>query len=179
MPPSSLPTGLSRISAISQLGTFSQLPKIFLLALVAVTCIRLAVLHCTRRTRRSTVSSPSTKEKGSTYCQAVPETPLREHPRPGSKGQIPPTFNPIYPWTGPPQELPGPYDPRLYPLPTIRRHSHNPSPTAPMDTNSISYTRRVSTNSIPARQTTLRGTLTTSSNGTTGWRRNQWVVEGG
>lgn len=126
--------------------------------LIFVSCIRCAILFCFRKQKRH-----------STPCQPLPE-----------KAPTQVTGQPIYPWTSPPQPLPGPYDPRLYPPVTIRRHSHpNPACVAPMETNLINYTRRVSTNSIPSRQSILHGKVTSASNGTTGWRRNHWVVEGG
>lgn len=82
-----------------------------------------------------------------------------------------------YPWTAPPQPLPGPYDVRFYPLPTLRRHSYDP--TAIMRSmqkdRTASYTRRVSAAHIPKETRMVHGTVTTS---TEGWRRNQWFVSG-
>ncbi|KAF2678525.1 hypothetical protein K458DRAFT_316821 [Lentithecium fluviatile CBS 122367] len=115
------------------------------------------------------------KEKDIGTCQAPLEKDLRQHAIQERKDQLRPTFKPIYPWTSPPQPLPGPYDPRLYPLPTIRRHSYDPSVVAQEQDATISYERRVSTNSIPTQQAKLHGTVTTS---TDGWRRNQWVISG-
>ncbi|KAF2112912.1 hypothetical protein BDV96DRAFT_146022 [Lophiotrema nucula] len=178
MPPPSIPTGLSRISNLSASNGFTHLPKIFLLALVVATCVRAVVLHCFRRKR--TIEDPCQvrQEKDSATCQVAPKEDLRRHRYLEDKNPPPPTFRPIYPWVLPPQELPGPYEPRLYPLPSIRRHSYEPSHAAPMEMHSASYSRRVSTNSIPTQHSTLRGTVTVSSNGTNGWRRNQWVVGG-
>jgi hypothetical protein len=84
-------------------------------------------------------------------------------------------FEPMYPWTAPPQSLPGPYDPRLYPLPTIRRHTYNSTVEDPMDIPTTNFTRRVSLNSMPSQQSTFRGTVIVSSKG---WRRNQWIISG-
>ncbi|KAF2126349.1 hypothetical protein P153DRAFT_75916 [Dothidotthia symphoricarpi CBS 119687] len=83
---------------------------------------------------------------------------------------------PIYPWTSPPASLPGPYDTRYYPLPTIRRHSYDPSTTTPDEISTVSFTRRISINSISACESILNGTTATSSEG---WRRTQWTVSGG
>lgn len=161
---------------------YTQWPKIFLLVLVVTTGIRMAVLHCARKKRRIAAASQHVQEeKDSTSCQAPSEKDLRQDGCPQSKDQPPPTFRPIYPWISAPQPLPGPYDPRFYPLPTIRRHSYDPShgPSPEAEAHTISYTRRVSTNSLPTRHPTLHGKVTTTSNSTAGWRRNQWVVSGG
>lgn len=177
MPSPSIPTGGPHLSNFPTPRP-TQLWKILALALLVVTCVRWAALHYKRKKSRlsppirvvlsgNSESWKSSRGLGSSHYRS--ET-----------WQSPPSFIPAHPWTRLPQPLPGPYDPRLYPLPTLRRHSHpNSFPTVPEETHTISYTRRISTNSIPARQSTLCGTLTTKSNGSTGWRRNQWVVEGG
>jgi hypothetical protein len=164
------------------------LPRIFLLVLVAAACIRFAIAYYIRRKRRTETLHHIEVEKDSSTCQDFPKKDTRPYqdPETGEQqrncvaelGCCPaPTFKPIYPWISPPTPLPGPYDSRLYPLPTIRRHSYaNPSKGLPLENESISYTRRVSTNSIPIRQASIQGTVTTSSHG---WRRNQWVVSGG
>lgn len=169
MPPPPPPlTGVSRLSDPSSLRSFLEalksyaastpsLPASVLLVFVLASCVRCALLLRSR------------KSKQTRSCQALAE-----------KSPPPVTFKPIYPWISPPQPLPGPYEPRLYPHPTLRRHSYpDPSPPSPPETSLISYTRRVSTNSIPARQTMLHGIVTTASDGAVGWRRNQWVVEAG
>lgn len=178
MPPPSTPTGLSRTPQSTSNDVFTQLSKIILAIFVAVSCIRLAILHYARRKRRTSTSKQSVQEKDPRACQELVEKDPRHRTiSESSNKQQPPTFRPIYPWVSPPQPLPGPYDPRLYPLPTVRRHSSaNPSPNSPEESNQILYTRRVSTNSIPSRQSTIHGSVTTSSKG---WRRNQWVVSGG
>ncbi|EAT82676.1 hypothetical protein SNOG_10341 [Parastagonospora nodorum SN15] len=38
-------------------------------------------------------------------------------------------YIPIYPWIAPPTPLPGPYDAPYYPLPSIRKYSHDSSTT--------------------------------------------------
>lgn len=166
-PPSSL-TGGSRLPDPSFSRSFLEalrshttkapsLPTSVLLFFVLASCVRCAFLLRSR------------KRKQLRSCQA-----------PAEKPRAPVTFKPIYPWRSPPQPLPGPYEPRLYPHPTLRRHSYpDPSPPLPTESTSISYTRRVSTNSIPTRHTVLHGSVTTASNGAVGWRRNQWVVEAG
>lgn len=175
MPPPSIPTGQSRMSNSTTSSGFTQVPKIFLLALVVATSVRLAIVHILRRKRKIGKLREDVQEKDST-SKAPLEKDSKEHQHPESKDQEPSTFKPVYPWVSPPQPLPGPYDPRLYPLPTIRRHSYDPSTIISEENKAISYSRRVSTNSIPARHSTLQGTVTTSSKG---WRRNQWVVGGG
>ncbi|KAF2252272.1 hypothetical protein BU26DRAFT_254494 [Trematosphaeria pertusa] len=176
-PPPSLPTGQSRISNSSASNGFgyAQLSKIFLLVLVVATGIRLAIINFMTRKRRIATSYQQIQEKDPRACQAPREKDLRQARVPQSKDHPASTFKPVYPWTSPPQPLPGPYDPRLYPLPTVRRHSYDPSVLVPEQDSTISYTRRVSTNSIPPRQAEIHGTVTTSMKG---WRRNQWVVSG-
>jgi hypothetical protein len=102
-----------------------------------------------------------------------------------------PSLLPIYPWIAPPQPLPGPYDAPYYPLPlaTMRPEEYfdikTKSPAVkledtaddmPEELESISYTRRVSTNSIPNHESFLEGSVTVSTNG---WRRTQWTVTAG
>ncbi|KAF2466070.1 uncharacterized protein BDR25DRAFT_79177 [Lindgomyces ingoldianus] len=179
MPPPSVPTGPSRISGFPISNGYAQLPEIFLFVLVVASCIRCGVLYCTRRKRRVRKQCQQAQEKNRTSYPIPPEKDSRRFQISSESFTTPPSFKPIYPWKTPPQPLPGPYDPRLYPLPTIRRHSDpDPSPES-LDQTTISYSRRVSTNSMPARQYTLQGTITTANNGTSGWRRNQWVVSGG
>ncbi|KAF2705918.1 hypothetical protein K504DRAFT_448350 [Pleomassaria siparia CBS 279.74] len=185
MPPSSIPAGHSRIShSINPNGYDAQLPKILLLGLVFVTGVRLTVLYCTRRKRRTEASSPTapaSEEKDSTSCQAPPEKDMRRQDSClRSNDQPASTFTPLYPWISPPQPLPGPYHPHFYPLPapTIRLHSHDPSHVLFPETEAhmTSYTRRVSTYSIPAPNSTFHGTVTTVRDGP---RRNMWTVTGG
>ncbi|PSN66407.1 hypothetical protein BS50DRAFT_574835 [Corynespora cassiicola Philippines] len=217
MPPSSIPTGHSRIPGFSLVGGY--VPSIFLvLALVA--SIRLVVQHFARRKRR-TEPIKEAKEKESSRSSPYPDQALKhqhqvehihapihlEQPADQNDPQSPASFpfQPVYPWKLPPQPLPGPYDPRLYPLPTLRRHSydpsivspengpnssHHPTATATTTTTTLCYTRRVSTNSIPDSTSTsrspsiappptpklLHGSVTRSA--ANGWRRNQWVVSG-
>ncbi|KAF1999952.1 hypothetical protein P154DRAFT_211940 [Amniculicola lignicola CBS 123094] len=183
MPPPSQPTGLSRVSRHEAADIFA-LPKLLLLALLVTTCVRVGVSLYSRRKRRIPAPPLPTEEKESPPI-VIPRDgrcpQSKDHaPCPSQTAHVRPAFRSIYPWTAPPHHLPGPYDPRLFPSPTIRRHSYADSlQQPPTDTSTISYTRRVSTNSIPARQSTLHGTITTASNGTSGWRRKQWVVEGG
>ncbi|KAF2659629.1 hypothetical protein K491DRAFT_150445 [Lophiostoma macrostomum CBS 122681] len=190
MPPLSIPTGSSRISRISTSSDgVSLLSSIFLLALVAAVCLRIAIVYSIRKKRRTeTLHRHSDSEKSSIACQDFYGKDPRQCQYPEKQNQqrrsdsqfgncTSPTFKPIYPWIAPPTPLPGPYDPQVYPLPTIRRHSYaDPSKGLPLEHETISYTRRVSTNSIPHRQASIQGMVTTSSHG---WRRNQWVVSGG
>jgi hypothetical protein len=156
---------------------YSQLCKIFALVLLAATAIRLSFARITSRRRSIPISTTNPQEKDTKACLKPVEQSSREHSIPQRKEhpQARPAFTPSYPWLAPPQPLPGPYDPRLYPLPTIRRHSFDPSIRAPAQDTTTSYSRRVSTNDLPLQQTVLHGSVTTS---TKGWRRNQWVVSG-
>lgn len=168
-------TRTSSSSTSNEYG-YTPLFKIFLLVLVAATGIRLAIFKLIKKKRMPTPGSPAhVQEKGVKLCQVPSEEDLRQRRILERKDEQPPAFKPIYPWTSPPQALPGPYDPRLYPLPTIRRHSYDPPVVVLEQNETMSYTRRVSTNSIPNMQTTLHGTVTTS---TKGWRRNQWAISG-
>lgn len=93
-----------------------------------------------------------------------------------------PEYIPIHPWIAPPTPLPGPYDAPYYPLPSIRKYSHDSSTTEsppPEELQSISYTRRVSTNGTAgtaAQEPILHGTTTVSNHG---WRRTQWTISKG
>ncbi|KAF2809048.1 uncharacterized protein BDZ99DRAFT_533440 [Mytilinidion resinicola] len=168
---------LSSLHGALQTLAASSLSILATLVLVTVLlgCIRWALLQHLQRKRKKARITPAPPEKR-------PAPPLLPAPSslPTSRPAV--TFKPIYPWTSPPQPLPGPYDPRLYPAPTLRRHSYpDPSPPpATTTTTTLSYTRRVSTNSIPPRHAAvLHGTITTASAGATrGWRRNHWVVGG-
>lgn len=171
----SVPAGQYRISSTAHGYGYSQLCKIFLLILVAATGIRLAIIKFTARRQSASVSTRNLQETDIKTDPARVGRDSRQHGVLDRKDQQQPTFEPIYPWIAPPQALPGPYDPRLYPLPTIRRHSYDPSAPAPEQDTTISYSRRVSTNDIPSHQARLHGSVTTS---TKGWRRNQWVVAG-
>lgn len=181
-PPLTVPAGQSRISSSSSPSNgssygFGQLTKVFLLVLVFATGIRLAIIKFMTRKRRRVIpyQVPSLQEKDVQSCRKLSEEGPKQHEIPRCKDQQLPTSRPVYPWNSPPQTLPGPYDPRFYPLPTIRRHSYDPSVITPEETSSVFYTRRVSTNSIPAQPRMLHGTVTTSKKG---WRRNQWVISG-
>lgn len=157
---------------------FAVLSKFFLLALVVVIGLRLAIIRNSSRKRMISTSETiaDIKEKCPISCQKGSEQDLRQYASSGEQHQQTPVYKSVYPWTSPPQPLPGPYDPRLYPLPTIRRHSCDPSVPESKDVAAPSYTRRVSLNSIPTQHSTLRGTVTISSKG---WRRKQWTISGG
>ncbi|KAF2873609.1 hypothetical protein BDV95DRAFT_348511 [Massariosphaeria phaeospora] len=174
MPPKSLPTGLVRTSP-STSNAYSPLSQIVLLVLVLGTAVRWAVFCFFRSKRRRGTQFEQLKERNPGLCQ-IPREKIDPCRPPRCNHQLPPTFRPIYPWIGPPQPLPGPYDPSLYPLPTLRRHSCCPPAANPSENSTVPYTRRVSTNSMPGHPSILHGTVTTSSNG---WRRKQWVVTGG
>lgn len=89
-----------------------------------------------------------------------------------------PAFKPIHPWIAPPTPLPGPYDAPYYPLPTIRPYSHDSSSESPPpeEIQTITYSRRVSTNSDSSAEPTVQGTVMISNHG---WRRTQWTVSKG
>jgi hypothetical protein len=92
-----------------------------------------------------------------------------------------PEYIPVHPWIAPPTPLPGPYDAPYYPLPSIRRYSHDSTAESPPpeELQSISFTRRVSTNSTSgtsAQEPILHGTSTISNHG---WRRTQWTISKG
>lgn len=156
---------------------YAMLLKWFLLVLVVVIGLRQAVIEYSSRKRRTPNPglAASVTEKCPFPCQGASQTYLRSNASTGSQDQQTVVFKPVYPWTSPPQPLPGPYDHRLYPPPTIRRNSYNPSVEQPKDFAATSYTRRVSLNSLPTQQSTLLGTVIVSSKG---WRRNQWIISG-
>jgi hypothetical protein len=173
MPPH-LPTGTPRIPHLllpPMVATWSlpnlSLTSILVSLVVLAAFVRCAVAYYSRRKRRTagTCRTVSEKEEIQPYVDNTPPSPV---------------FRPVYPWIAPPQPLPGPYDLRLYPLPTIRRHSHpEPAQESPEELNTVTYTRRVSTNGVPIRHTTVRGAVTTTTTISPGWRRNHWTVEGG
>ncbi|KAF2438573.1 hypothetical protein P171DRAFT_163731 [Karstenula rhodostoma CBS 690.94] len=156
---------------------YAMLSTCFLLVLVVAIGLRLAVIKYSSRKRRTPSSEAvaTVTERCSFPCQEASPKHLRPNASTGGQDQQTVVSKPIYPWTSPVQPLPGPYDPRLYPLPTIRRHSYHPSVEQLKDIAVTSYTRRVSLNSLPTQQNTLRGTVTVSSNR---WRRNQWIIPG-
>ncbi|KAF2196055.1 hypothetical protein GQ43DRAFT_279883 [Delitschia confertaspora ATCC 74209] len=180
MPPYSIPTATpiiphppisSRLSQMASIWTWLTLYWALMLVQLALWayCIRYAISYRIRKNQRTATNACVTlREKDE------PPPPYRE------KDTVQPVFKPIYPWVAPPRALPGPYDPRLYPpIRTIRRHSQ-PAPLQgeTIQSNTVYYARRVSTNNIPDQKSTLRGSITHISDGTSSWRRNQWAVEG-
>jgi hypothetical protein len=127
----------------------------------------------------SYIRLPSLDQEPNQYLQSLQQETLR------------PNLSPIYPWMSPPQMLPGPYDAPYFPvpLPTVRSEESSQvkdqSPTiktkstlddVPEEVETISYSRRVSANSIPDHDSLLEGTVTVSNKG---WRRTQWTVTAG
>lgn len=164
----------------SSRDVYTNFPKVFILALAVVIALWIAIVrHLSKRKKVSTRDFTATPpEKHSDSHQKILEKDLRHCGSFGGQDDKNATSFPLYPWTSPPQLLPGPYDPRLYPLPTLRRHSYDPSAEnihASKKSAEVSYTRRVSLNGIPKQQSTLHGTVVISSKG---WRRNQWIVSG-
>lgn len=105
-------------------------------------------------------------------CGSSPEkeTPPLESP-PISLGQI---------WVAPPNPLPGPYDPRLFPslpCPTIKRHSVSEPAKENGEIITATYIRKVSAQADEGEKTLYgyvsRGGLEQ------GWRRTQWTVGAG
>ncbi|KAI4950600.1 hypothetical protein J4E91_004485, partial [Alternaria rosae] len=104
---------------------------------------------------------PSLDQQPNQYLQSLQKETLQ------------PVLSPIYPWISPPQNLPGPYDAPYYPvpLPTIKTEeslqdrnqsttikTEPPSADVPEELSTISYTRRVSPNSMPDQESLLEGT---------------------
>lgn len=174
MSPYPRPTGPHHEEIWTTTNDVVQFFKVSLLVLTCVLVSRLVTIILVRRKRR-TANKNQLQEKDSVFYQSLhpPPTPHQPLYQPSQRVTLHPTFEPIYPWVSPPEALPGPYDPRYYPLPTLRRHSFNPTTPISEEKTSISYTRRISTSSIPTRKSLLSGTTTTSSKG---WRRTQWTV---
>ena len=148
------------------------------LVLVVVAVLRITITRYISRKKKSSTDSPIVvPEKRPVPGQRTLEKEPSKTATLETGHQQTPGFSPSYPWTAPPQPLPGPYDPRLYPLPTLRRYSYDPSAEGVEVKRTIEnpYTRRISMNSIPVQENTLRGTVTVSSKG---WRRNQWIISG-
>lgn len=175
MPP---PPSQTKFPLFSNITTssfdFKSVSQFCLLVLVVAACIRLAVLRSTQRKNIAREPHQYLKEKENRPCQESTEKESPS-PEPGDlNGHDTSTYKCVYPWITPPYPLAGPYD---YPPPSLRRYSSvDPSSTTSAETNTINYTRRVSTNSIPVRQSTIHGAVTTSQDG---WRRNLWTVSGG
>lgn len=185
MPPSSpLNTGLPQVSPASSLLTTisAQLPKAALFVFLFISCFRLALVIQFRKTERGGSRSTIMDENDQKQDSMSLERPVKKETPPTETEEQDETaiYKPVYPWTSPPIPLPGPYDPPYYPLPTLRRHSSSDSTSTTTSTehgpSAELYSRRVSTNSIPTRDSILRGTVTTSHEG---WRRNQWVLSDG
>jgi hypothetical protein len=195
MPPLAQPTGLAHIND-SKRHCISEHLVQPIFSLLILGTIAWSVKHrLWPRKKAMSQSPPSVQEKGSTdpgsptMDTGVESKPTqspsgkweKEHrSRLDSLGQElqQDTLKPIYPWTAPPQALPGPYDHPYYPLPTptVRRHSIDPENAPPDESHTVSHFRRISSTGLPPRDTVLH-TSTTAS--TRGWRRTQWVVMGG
>lgn len=177
MPPHPRSTTSSWIETWTVSNSFDHVFEIVLLLSIVATAVQSFLVCSTRRKRRMS-KADSPQEKVSTPERPSLEKEPNEYLESLKQETLQPKLGPIYPWIAPPQPLPGPYDAPYYPLPlpTIRRHSHDPSEEAPEETSTISYTRRVSTNSTPEHEATIQGSTTVS---TTGWRRTQWTVAAG
>jgi hypothetical protein len=163
--------------------------KIILIVFALIGCIRLVIIHFVREKRKTATSNQHAQETDKAEYQAPVERIPRQHAKPYSRVSIrqaqphaesndqpAPSSQPLYPWIMPHQPLPGPYDPQYYPLPTIRRLSDpEPSQDMPAKMSTVPYQRQIATSS-PTCRSTLQGTITTSSEG---WKRTQWVVDGG
>lgn len=177
MPPHPTSTTLSRIEHWTTSNDWGHLIKFFLLLSVLVAAVQTTVIISKQRKRR--MSDTTVNEvKNPLPTPPTPEKDPNQYLQSLKQETLEPERGPIYPWIAPPQRLPGPYDAPYYPLPlpTIRRHSHDPSNVETeesSDTSTISYTRRVSTNSITDQEAVLEGSISTS---TQGWRRNHWTV---
>jgi hypothetical protein len=194
MPPLAQPTGIAHINELTtHCGSQSLTRPIFLLLVLAT--IVWSAKHClSSRKKTMSQSLASVGEKSPTPDSPAMETDVKlkrtqspsgkwekEHrSRLDSLGEElqQDSPEPIYPWTAPPQALPGPYDQPYYPLPmpTIRRHSIDAESAPPEEARTVSHFRRISSTGLPPRDTVLH-TSTTAS--TRGWRRTQWVVMGG
>lgn len=151
-----------------------RIAKFIFLVLFVSICLRMAILRFIRKPSITSIPpSPPEKPPISNVQESIVPYPELQTWNPDSTA----AFRPIYPWLAPPQPLPVPFDPNMFPSPTIRRHSQaDTPPEASTEENLTSYTRRISTNSIPTRQSNvIQGTVTKSKKG---WRRNQWVITG-
>ncbi|KAH7377801.1 hypothetical protein BKA66DRAFT_150941 [Pyrenochaeta sp. MPI-SDFR-AT-0127] len=182
MPPHIRSTTSPQIETWALSDSADYLFKFVLLFSVFAAAVR-SIFICSTRRKRRMIKADSPQEKESIPDRPSLEKEPNEYLQSLKQETLQPTLGPIYPWIAPPQPLPGPYDAPYYPLPlpTIRRHSqdssaHDASPEKPEEASTISYTRRVSTNSIPEHETIIQGSTTVS---TTGWRRTQWTVAAG
>ncbi|KAF2279974.1 uncharacterized protein EI97DRAFT_106511 [Westerdykella ornata] len=183
MPPPPSETGVTRISyfPISAIRN-GRWAELFLITVVITLCLSLIKYNVSKKRRKRQTDTEQFEVKDIFRITHSGKQKELSHPHTRLLQEQPPPpplpFTPIYPWLTPPQPLPIPHGAETFPLPTLRRHSsaqtsqHQPT----SESRIVSYTRRVSTNSIPARTSVLHGTVTTSQKG---WRRRQWVVTGG
>lgn len=183
MAPHSIAQGLSKIEGWTSSSDSGNFFRILLLVSIVATAIKsYAVLSLRRRRRldhqklvqeKEADSSQPTIEKSTRSSQ--PDVP-HEHLHALRQELSQPDLIPVFPWIAPPAPLPGPYDAPYYPLPSFRRDSHESSDLSAEKTRIVLYTRRISADSNPAQESTLRGTITVSNHG---WRRTQWTVATG
>ncbi|KAF2031185.1 hypothetical protein EK21DRAFT_88318 [Setomelanomma holmii] len=184
MAPHSISRGLSHVERWTlshDSGNFFKI--IFLISVVATAVKSYAVLSLRRKRKLDHQTSMIQEKEPSPSEPAVkeetqpsqPEIPHRHlHALRQELSQSEPI--PVFPWIAPPTQLPGPYDAPFYPLPSIRRDSHDASDFPSEKTQTMPYIRRISTDSMPTQESTIRGTTTVSNHG---WRRTQWTVASG
>ena len=183
MAPHSRSVDLSRIESWTTSATPGEIFKMVVFISIIASAIKsYAVLSLRRKKKLDHLSSVQETEAVSSRPVGDKDVQSCQLEDPNQRLQalkqelLQPTLKSVYPWIAPPTPLPGPYDAPYYPLPSIRRHSQDPSYVSPEETQTISYTRRISTNSLPAQEPIVRATTTVSNHG---WRRTQWTVATG
>ncbi|KAH7083648.1 hypothetical protein FB567DRAFT_88766 [Paraphoma chrysanthemicola] len=183
MAPHPIAKSLSQIESWTSSHDSGNFFKILLFISIVATAIKsYAVLVLRRKRRLDNARLIQEKEADScrttTEKQSLPSEPEVPHQHLHALRQelSQPDLNPVFPWIAPPTPLPGPYDAPYYPLPNIRRDSHDASDLDVEKNYTVPYTRRISMNGIRAHESTLCGTTTVSNHG---WRRTQWTVATG
>ena len=193
MAPHSKPIDSSRIATWNLWTAAENISKILLLISIIAIAIKTYVMVHTRRDTMlvSTICQEKEEEPKTTLAIRQKSPPPKQQDDQNTRLQAlqqelsQPVFKPIHPWIAPPTPLPGPYDAPYYPLPTLRRHSNDSDTTTesesspPEEIQTISYTRRISTNSSTStevEEANLQGTVMLSNHG---WRRTQWTVSKG
>ena len=163
--------------------------KFVFLLLILVIAARIAGFYISRRKRRmsSPISAPSSsqeKSPGPTSTTIIRE--YNEYLQSLRREALQTDSTPIWPWTAPPRQLPGPYDAPYYPLPVLSTR-RNPEASSiefeeegseqiSKESPTASTALRVSALSIPNEETNIEHSASTSTHGL---RRTHWSKSDG
>ncbi len=166
--------------------------KFFFILIILVTTARATVIWISRRKRR--MSAPrlvpiSSQEKMPALTSTTTAQEPKDYLQSLKEETLQPTQIPIWPWTAPPRQLPGPYDAPYYPPPPppsnpggysedppIKLEEEETSNQISKDLSTGSTALCVSALSIANDENTRDHSATTSTHG---WRRAQWSASSG